>query len=102
MRQSQFGFIQLDVAERMGIGPEAVSRIERGVVLPTLPRLYEFTELFDCKVAVVAVGSDRSSDLASALAKQMSMLHPDDRNFVLDMAGALCARLAQPGRRHKN
>ncbi|MGS0735065.1 MULTISPECIES: helix-turn-helix transcriptional regulator [unclassified Pseudomonas] len=40
------GLTQEEVAERLGVGNEAVSRIERGVVIPNIGRLLEFAALF--------------------------------------------------------
>ncbi|WP_163571098.1 helix-turn-helix domain-containing protein, partial [Klebsiella pneumoniae] len=37
---------QEQVAERLGIGNEAVSRMERGVVMPTVARLAELADIF--------------------------------------------------------
>lgn len=95
--RSERGLNQDEVADALGIGPEAVSRIERGVALPSVVRLLDFADVFDCKASdLLAAGSDRPSDLAATLAKQLATLHPDDRAFVLEMAGALCAKLAPP------
>ena len=37
---------QEQIAERLGIGSEAVSRIERGVVMPNVERLVELATIF--------------------------------------------------------
>ncbi|MFT0701804.1 helix-turn-helix domain-containing protein [Citrobacter meridianamericanus] len=33
------------MAERLGIGSEAISRIERGIVIPNISRLLEFAAI---------------------------------------------------------
>ncbi|WP_256357510.1 helix-turn-helix domain-containing protein [Halomonas sp. 18071143] len=42
---------QEEVAERLGVGNEAVSRIERGRVIPNIVRLLELAEIFNCEAA---------------------------------------------------
>ena len=85
---------QEQVAEALGIGMEAVSRMERGVVIPSLPRLVEFAELFDCPVeTLIKRGSDRSSDLASLLHDLIAPLKKADRQFVVDMVGQVAIHL---------
>jgi transcriptional regulator with XRE-family HTH domain len=41
----------IKVAEHLSIGLEAVSRMERGLVVPTIVRLAELAQLFDCDIA---------------------------------------------------
>lgn len=41
---------QDQVAEALEIGTEAVSRIERGITMPTVQRLAELTEVYDCGI----------------------------------------------------
>lgn len=80
------GLTQEQVAEALGIGMEAVSRMERGVVMPSLARLAEFSELFDCPMErFVKRGSDRSSDLASLLHDLIAPLKKADRLFVVEL-----------------
>lgn len=42
---------QEQVAERLGIGNEAVSRIERGIVMPNIERLVALASIFGCETA---------------------------------------------------
>jgi transcriptional regulator with XRE-family HTH domain len=90
------GLTQEQVAEHLGIGVEAVSRMERGVVLPTVMRLAEFADVFDCNVAdLLTETSSRASDQASHLAQHLSRLNEADRGFVLDIVERLVVRLSQ-------
>ena len=45
------GWNQAEFAERMGIGADSLSRIERGLVAPRFPRLEQMAELLECPVA---------------------------------------------------
>ena len=88
------GLTQEQVAEALGIGMEAVSRMERGVVMPSLSRLVEFAELFDCPIeTLLKRGSDRSSDLASLLHDLIVPLKKADRQFLVEIVGQMAAHL---------
>ncbi|MDD6181743.1 MAG: helix-turn-helix transcriptional regulator [Desulfovibrionaceae bacterium] len=44
------GWNQAEFAERLGIGPDSLSRIERGLVAPRFPRLEQMASLLECSV----------------------------------------------------
>lgn len=76
---------QEDVAERLGIGPEAVSRLERGVGSITAERLVVLAEMFGCRSDQLLLGSsDRVEDQAEAIVQMIGGLALEDRRFVLD------------------
>ncbi|WP_447778061.1 helix-turn-helix domain-containing protein [Variovorax boronicumulans] len=84
------------VAERLGIGVEAMSRIERGVALPTVLRLSELAEIFECNIAeLLTETSSRATDQASHLARLLSKLGSADRTMVVDIVETLADRLEQ-------
>lgn len=90
------GLTQERVAEHLGIGVEAVSRIERGVVLPTVVRLVELAEIFQCNAADLLTGaSARASDQASYLAQLLEPLDGRDRALLIDTIDRLAMRLRQ-------
>lgn len=85
---------QEQVAERLKIGVEAVSRIERGVVLPTVVRLGEFAEIFQCDVAdLVTETSSRPTDQARHIERLLSRLAHEDRTMILEIVERLAIRL---------
>ncbi|WP_186116153.1 helix-turn-helix domain-containing protein [Burkholderia gladioli] len=47
------GYTQIRVADALGLEKETVSRIENGVIAPTLFRLAQFAELFNCPVSAL-------------------------------------------------
>lgn len=87
---------QEQVAERLGIGNEAVSRIERGVVMPNIERLVELAEIFGCEAAeLLTEASARPEDQARRLHSLLSTLDDEDRKFVMGMVERLVERLAR-------
>lgn len=86
---------QADLAASLGIGDEAVSRFERGTVLPTLPRLCDIAEVFRRGVDELLVGaSPRLDDQALSMAYSISRLSQADRSFISDMVDRLASHLA--------
>lgn len=86
---------QEEVAERLGIGNEAVSRIERGVVMPTIARLVELANVFQCDASeLLTQASNRSNDQARHLNGLLDQLDNDDREMVINMVERLISRLA--------
>lgn len=90
-RRQAAGFTQGQVGEALGIGLEAVSRIERGLTIPTVVRLAELAEIFGCGIdALVIETSERSSDQAEHIATLLSTLSKKDRAMVVDVVERIC------------
>ncbi|WP_434661480.1 helix-turn-helix transcriptional regulator [Paraburkholderia sp. A3BS-1L] len=87
---------QEQVAEQLGIGNEAVSRMERGLVMPTVARLVELAEIFECDAADLLTGaSTRSSDQGKYVGQLLSKLSGNDRTMVVEIVERLAGRLAR-------
>ncbi|TFA83832.1 DNA-binding XRE family transcriptional regulator [Pseudomonas sp. LAIL14HWK12:I2] len=85
---------QEQVAEKLGIGSEAVSRIERGIVMPNIERLVELAAVFGCETAdLLTEGSSRPKDQARRLYDLLCRLEAHDRDFVMEMVERLVTRL---------
>lgn len=90
------GLTQEDVAEQLSVGLEAVSRMERGVVIPTVVRLFELADIFACDAAdLLTEASSRSSDQASHLNRLLSRLSTGDRTMLLEVFERLSTRLTR-------
>lgn len=88
------GLTQEEVAERLGIGNEAVSRIERGVVIPNIKRLLEFASIFDCGASdLLTEASSRPDDQASRISRLLIQLSHEDRQMVVELVERLAERL---------
>lgn len=86
---------QEEVAELLGIGNEAVSRMERGLVMPTVARLVELAQVFQCDAAdLLTEVSTRPADQAQYLEKLLSRLTSPDRAMVVSMVETLTGRLS--------
>ena len=87
---------QEQVAERLGIGSEAVSRIERGIVMPNVERLVELAGIFGCETAdLLTEGSSRPEDQSRRLYDLLSTLDMSARPLVMAMVEGLVERLGR-------
>ncbi|MDR0564716.1 MAG: helix-turn-helix domain-containing protein [Azoarcus sp.] len=59
----------------MNVGSEAVSRIERGVVIPNIVRLLDFASIFGCEATeLLTETSSRPDDQATRISRMLSSL----------------------------
>ncbi len=78
------GLTQAQLAEILGISNDAVSRMERGKTIPTVLRLLELAEIFQCEVAdLITETSNRATDQARALEKLLIHLDTEERSELL-------------------
>lgn len=85
---------QEQVAEMLGVGNEAVSRMERGVVMPTVARLVELAEIFGCDAAdLLTEASTRTSDQGKYMGQLLAKLSGNDRTMVMEIVERLAGRL---------
>ena len=92
--RQQSGLTQNEVAEKLNIGYEAVSRMERGIVMPTVERLVELAEIFNCEAAdLLTQSSNRIEDQSAQIKSLLSDLGEQDRLLLLDIITKLVDRL---------
>ncbi|WP_244191348.1 helix-turn-helix domain-containing protein [Ralstonia insidiosa] len=94
-KRIEAGLTQEQVGEHLGIGNEAVSRMERGIAPPSVSRLYDLADLFGCGVAdFFIVGSRRPVDQAQRVLQILEPLGPVDRQLLIEGLAQLSRRLA--------
>lgn len=95
-RRIEANLTQEQVAEKLGIGPEAVSRMERGTVMPTVARLVRLAEILSCGADDLLMdGSNRASDQAKLVAQLLEELTQNDRDLLLELLRKMSSRLKQ-------
>ncbi|WP_092005151.1 helix-turn-helix domain-containing protein [Paraburkholderia lycopersici] len=93
-RRTIVGLTQEQVAERLGVGQEAISRMERGVANLTVARLATLAEIYQCNIAqLVTETSDREDDQALALSSVLGRLHQADRELLIQWMNVFAARI---------
>lgn len=84
--RQQKNLTQEQLAELLGIGNEAISRIERGVSMPSLMRLVELANVFQCGIADLFTYSNATEkDQTEYLSLLFSKVSKQDRYFILEM-----------------
>lgn len=88
------GYTQEEVADRLGIGNEAFSRIERGLVSPGIFKLYELADMFECGVETFLIeGSRRPTEQVEHMMRMMERLNTPDRQLIVGIVERLSNRL---------
>lgn len=93
-RRLAAGLTQGQVAEKLEIGYEAISRIERGVTIPTVIRLADLAEVFGCGIQELLIESSaRPDDQAEQIKNMLEKLNGEDRSMILETIQKLYLRL---------
>ena len=95
-RRTERGMTQEYVAECLGVGYEAVSRIERGAIMPTIGKLVQLAGVFNCPIEELLVeSSNRATDQGAVLSKMIEGLSETDRAFMLEHVEKLANKLKE-------
>ena len=90
------GLSQQQVGEAIGVEPETISRMETGVISPSLKRLCQLAQVLDCPVeTIMGAASRQPHTLLNRLGEQLSVLSDRDRGFVIRQSLALAQWLAE-------
>src|SRR5437660_8584562 len=82
---------QEDLAERLGVASETISRFERGATLPSLLTLQRLGQVLRSPIVqLLADTSPELDDQAAAIAAWISDLREGDREYVLDLVKMAC------------
>ncbi|OPG72039.1 transcriptional regulator [Pseudomonas ogarae] len=93
--RSERNLTQEEVAERLGVGSEAVSRLERGVVELSVVKLMQLADIFGCRMdELLTESSNRPNDQGQMIAGLLNGLKESDRAFILATVEQLAAHLA--------
>lgn len=102
VRRKAKGLTQAQVAEIMGVEKETVSRMENGVISPTLPRLQQIAEILECSPGdLFRTGPANAADHARSIVEMIQDLPENERllvvNFVSEVVKVFKARGAASG-----
>ena len=95
-RRTARNMTQEYVAECLGVGYEAVSRIERGAIMPTIGKLVQLAGVFNCPIEELLVeSSNRATDQGAVLSKMIEGLSETDRAFMLEYIEKIANKLKE-------
>ncbi|WP_176316819.1 helix-turn-helix domain-containing protein [Burkholderia vietnamiensis] len=83
-RRVAAGLSQERIAEALGITREAVSRMETGIAVPSVVRLAELAEIFDCTMEdLLTRASNRKQDQAATIMALLNRLADEKREMLM-------------------
>jgi len=95
-RRKTIGLTQAQLAEKMDVEKETVSRMETGVISPTLTRLAQLAKLLDCQVSdLIQAHSPEMFEEATALLGRMEHLSDEQRILIMQLLGKLVTSLGR-------
>lgn len=95
-RRRALGLTQDELAERLSMGREALSRLELGKTSLSVPRLIQLSGVLECGLAdLVTDFSSRPTDQGHRIGLLLAPLSDADRQFVLSSTETLIAHLKQ-------
>jgi len=96
-RRLDAGLTQDDAAEKLGVGPNTVSRYETGERDPSIAMLRKMAELYDCAIGALFESGDGLSDEEREMIEYMRT-NKRDQSVILSTYRSLRANAAQaPG-----
>lgn len=76
------------------IGTEAVSRMERGITMPTIQRMAELADIYGCGIEELVIAtSTRTSDQAELISQILHTLPEADRAMIVEVVQKIAERL---------
>lgn len=86
LRRKASGLTQAQVANRISVEKESVSRMESGKISLNLERLQQFADLFGCPVSgLLKEPSQDAQAQAETIAALMSHLEPEEREMIVNI-----------------
>lgn len=93
-RRKAKGLTQEVMAELLDVTIEAISRMERGTIMPSLKRLEQFADIFECQITdLLTQSSNRIEDQTAYIGDLLSGLDERDRVLVVEIIEKLTQRL---------
>jgi transcriptional regulator with XRE-family HTH domain len=88
------GLTQAQLAEQMSIEKETISRVETGVISPTLSRLAQLAKILDCEMTdLLRISTPEVEDHAHSLAGRMGDLSDSERELIVGMLSRVAVAL---------
>jgi len=95
-KRTQASYTQEEVAEKLGLGLGAISRVEQGIAVPTIIRLIELAELFSCRLEELLSDVPATlDDRAAMIARSIAQLRPSDQTIVVDLVKTLAEQFKE-------
>ena len=95
-RRRDLSWTQDQLAERLGVDTETISRFERGVTVPALLTIEKLAGILKTSVAnLLSEASISPSDQAIRISAWLASLPPEDGDFIVAHVKTLCDHMRQ-------
>lgn len=95
-RRKELSWTQDQLAERLSVDTETISRFERGVTVPSLLTIEKLASILKTSVAdLLSEASISPSDQAIRISAWLATLPPEDGEFIVAQVKTLCDHLRQ-------
>ena len=95
-RRRDLSWTQDQLAERLGVDTETISRFERGVTVPALLTIENLAGILKTSVAnLLSEASISPSDQAIRISAWLASLPPEDGEFIVAQVKTLCDHMRQ-------
>lgn len=95
-RRKELSWTQDQLAERLGVDTETVSRFERGVTVPSLLTIEKLAGIMKTSVAnLLSEASISPTDQAIRISAWLASLPPEDGEFIIAHVKTLCDHMRQ-------
>jgi transcriptional regulator with XRE-family HTH domain len=96
-RRKALHWTQYQLAERIGVDAETISRFERGVNLPSLLTLLGLAEALRISAGELLSRIGQNQSAPTAICETwMAGLSPRDQEFMMNTVASYCEHLRQP------
>ena len=90
-QRNKTGYLQEEVAERLGITDKSYGEYERGDATPDILRLIQIAEVFECGLDELLVGiSSKPDDQAKHIASLLQGVKRIDRLHIIKIVEKIC------------
>ncbi|AMD89262.1 helix-turn-helix domain-containing protein [Desulfovibrio fairfieldensis] len=95
-RRRKLGLTQAQLAEKLDIGQDALSRMENGAISPKIARLRDIASALQCSVADLFREPDEGADeRAAAIAELLRQLPPESQESVLRIVSEMVSQMTR-------
>ena len=94
LRRRERGWTQADLAEKLDVETETISRFERGHAMPSLKRLAFIAEILDTSIHdLMGASSGLTGDVGIELQDILKTVRPTQRRALLDAMRLIAAEM---------
>lgn len=95
-RRRKLGLTQAQLAEKLDIGQDALSRMENGAISPEIARLRDIAAALQCSVADLFREPDEgANERAAAIAELLRQLPPESQESVLRIVSEMASQMTR-------